>query len=63
MQKIVVIGYTSSQNDYSALIITKLRPNEPLRPLKELVEEVGPFPNFNELKEKLTEKLGDYQSK
>ncbi len=50
MQKFIIIGWNSSETEYSALLIPKLRPQDQLRPLKDLIVEFGPFKALDELK-------------
>lgn len=53
-----MIAYNSSENEYSALIITKQRSNEKLADLEKIVQEVGPFSSQEELVEEIKSMIG-----
>jgi hypothetical protein len=59
-QKFLIIGWNSSETEYSALLIPKLRPQDALRPLKDLMQEFGPFKTLDELKKDIEGRSGVY---
>lgn len=62
-QKFIIIGWNSSETEYSALLIPKLRAQDHLRPLKDLIVEFGPFKALDELKKDIESRSGQYHEK
>jgi hypothetical protein len=50
IQKFIFIGWNSSQTEYYAMLIPKLRTYEELKPLNQLIKEFGPFKSLEDCK-------------
>ena len=62
-QKIIIIGWNSSETEYNALVIPKLRAQEPLRPLQHLILEFGPLKSLEETKKEIENTIGSFYEK
>lgn len=63
MQKFIIIGWNSSESEYNAIVIPKLRAHEELRPLSQLIKEFGPFKTMEEIKKDIEDKIGGFHEK